>query len=148
MRFRTTLLSNGKTAAGVEVPDEVVAGLGTSKRPKVKVMIGDYTYRSSVASMGGVFMLGVSADVRAETGVQPGDELEIELELDTEPREVDVPADLTERLDADPSARSFFDGLSYSNKRRLVLAIDAAKSAETRARRIAKTVSDLHEGRS
>ncbi|MET1005457.1 MAG: YdeI/OmpD-associated family protein [Propionibacteriaceae bacterium] len=146
MKFRATLETHGKTATGVEVPEEIVTALG-SKRPKVTVTIGDYTYRSSVASMGGVFLLGLSAEVRAATGVKAGDELEIDLELDTQEREVTVPPDLAAALAAVPAAQAFFDGLTYSNKRRLVLAIDGAKTAETRQRRIDKTVSGLSEGR-
>lgn len=147
MEFRSTLMSHGKTATGVEVPDGIVAGLGSTKRPKVKVTIGDYSYRSSVASMGGVYLLGVSAEVRAQTGVQPGDELEIEIELDEEPREVAVPDDLAGALGRAPQAQAFFEGLNYSNTRRLVRAIDAAKTAETRQRRIDKTVAGLLDGR-
>ena len=92
-------------------------------------------------------MVGVSAEERANAGVAAGDELDVDLELDTEPREVIVPPDFAEALDADPDARRFFDGLSYTNKRRHVLAIDAAKTPETRRRRIDKSVATLHEGR-
>jgi hypothetical protein len=129
------------------VPPEVVASLGTSKRPKVRVTIKGYTYRSSVAVMGGKFMLGVSAAVREAAGVAPGETVDVEMVLDTEKREVSVPADLTAALAKDAKARKFFEGLSYSNRLRLVLAIEAAKTAETRERRIAKTVSGLHEGK-
>ena len=92
-------------------------------------------------------MVGVSAEERTNAGVAAGDELDVDLELDTEPREVVIPADFAEALDADPDARRFFDGLSYTNKRRHVLAIDAAKTPETRRRRIDKSVATLHEGR-
>ncbi len=147
MKFQAIVQLHGKTATGVEVPAEVVASLGASKKPAVRVTINGHTYRSSVASMGGVFMLGISAEVRASAGVAAGDEVEVALELDTAPREVSVPPDVTDALDGDEDARRFFDGLSYSNKRRLVLAIEAAKTAETRQRRIATTVSMLREGR-
>ena len=145
--FHGTLQSNGKTATGILVPDDVVAALGSSKRPAVHVTIAGYTYRSSVASMRGVFMLPVSADVRANAGVAAGDELDVTLELDTEPRVVSVPPDFAEALDHDAQARRFFDGLSYSNKQRYVLAIEGAKSDETRQRRIARSVEALREGR-
>src|SRR5687767_7437354 len=105
MRFRATLLLGGKTATGIQVPDEIVAGLGSSKRPAVHVTINDYTYRSTVAPMGGAFMLPVSAEVRERAGVAAGDEVEVELQLDTTPREVTVPPDFTEALDRDPEAR-------------------------------------------
>jgi hypothetical protein len=147
VRFRGTILLGGKTATGIEVPAEVVDGLGSGKRPAVRVTIGAYTYRSSIASRGGVFLLPVSADVRAGADVAAGDEVDVEVELDTEPREVSVPPDFATALDAEPVARAFFDGLSYSNKLRHVLSIEDAKTAETRRRRIEKVVSGLREGR-
>ena len=148
MKFRATLELAGKTATGFRIPAEVVAALGASKRPPVLVTInGRHTYRNTVAVMGGVFMLGVSAEHRAAAGVQAGDELEIDLELDTAPREVAVPADFAAALDADADARRFFDGLSYSNRLRHVNAIEQAKSAETRQRRIDKAVERLRSGR-
>jgi hypothetical protein len=143
MRFRAILALGGKTATGFPVPDEIVAGLGSSRRPAVRVTIGGYTYRSSVAVMGGVFMLPVSAEVRRNTGIAAGDEVEVDLELDTEPREVTVPADLAAALDADAGARTGFEALTYSNKRRYVMSIEDAKTAETRQRRIAKAVTEL-----
>ena len=147
MRFRVTLERGGKTATGIRVPAEVVESLGSGKRPPVRVTINGHTYRSSVAVMGGVYLVGVSAEERANARVAAGDELDVDLELDTEPREVVVPADFAEALDAEAEARRFFDGLSYSNKRRHVLTIDAAKTPETRQRRIDKSVATLHEGR-
>jgi hypothetical protein len=147
VRFRVTLESAGKTATGMRVPPEVVASLGTSKKPAVRVTINGYTYRSTVAVMGGVFMIGVSAEVRQQAGVAAGDEVDVDLELDTEPRTVEVPPDLAAALDADPRARQFFDGLSYSNKLRLARAVDV-KSVDVRQQRIASTVSMLREGRS
>lgn len=145
MKFRSELELGGKTATGVPVPDDVVAELG-SKRPAVLVTINGYRYRSTVARMGGQFMLPVSAEVRAGSGVAAGDTVEVELELDTEPRSVEVPADLAAALAGAPAAQAAFDALSYSNQRRLVLAVEGAKAADTRARRIAKTVSDLAPG--
>jgi hypothetical protein len=147
MRFRTEILSAGKTAAGIEVPPAVVDALGTSRKPAVKVTINGYTYRSTVATMNGVFMLGVSNDVRREAGVAAGETVDVDIELDTEPREVQVPADLAAALDAEPEARRFFDGLSYSHKRRIVMPVDDAKTMETRQRRIEKSVANLREGR-
>ena len=149
MRFQGTLLLSGKTSTGFEVPADVVAGLGPGKKPAVTVTInGGYTYRSSVASMGGKFMLPVSAEHRTGAGIAAGDQVDVDLELDTQPREVTVPEDLSAALDADPAAKAFFDGLSYSNKLRHVLAIDGAKSAETRQRRIDKAVGMFHDGKS
>jgi hypothetical protein len=147
LRFRAALQLGGKTATGIEVPAEVVESLGQSKRPAVRVTIGGHTFRSSVASMGGVFMLPVSAESRESAGIVAGDDVDVDIELDTEPREVSVPPDFSDALDLDADARRFFDGLSYSNRRRFVLSIEEAKTAETRQRRIAKAVSTLHEGR-
>jgi len=146
MRFRAVIQVRGKTATGIQVPDEIVAALGTSKKPAVRVTIADYAYRSTIAFMGGEFMIPVSAAVRAAAGVAGGDEVEVDLELDTEPREIVGPSDFAEALDHDAEARRRFDGLSYSGKRRLVIPIEDAKTAETRQRRIAKTVEQLHEG--
>lgn len=147
MRFRAAIQLSGKTATGIRVPPEVVADLGAGKRPAVSVTINGYTYRSTIAPMGGEHMLPVSAEVRAGAGVGAGDAVEVDVELDTAPREVTVPPDFAEALDGDAEARRFFEGLSYSNKRRIVLSIEEAKSADTRQRRIAKAAADLHEGR-
>lgn len=147
MRFRATLELAGKTATGFEVPATVVAELGAGKRPPVKVTINGYTYRNTVAAMGGRFMLGVSAEHRAAAGVAAGDEVDVELELDTAPREVVVPDDFATALAAEPAARECFDALSYSNKRWHVESISGAKKPETRQRRIAKSVAVLREGR-
>ena len=147
MRFRATIEQSGKTATGIRVPDDVVAGLGAGKRPAVRVTIRGHTYRSTVASMGGAFMVGVSAENRATTGVVGGDEVDVDIELDTAPREVTVPADFAKALKRDAAAKRTFDGLSYSNKQWHVSSIEGAKTAETRGRRIAKSVSALREGR-
>ena len=147
MIFQTTLLAAGKTATGIEVPANVVESLGPSKKPAVKVTINGYEYRSTVAVMGGKFMLPVSAEHRAGAKIAAGDELNVGLELDTVPRVLEIPQDFTVALEADPAAKTFFAALSYSNKRRFVLSIDEAKSVETRARRIAKSVEMLREGK-
>lgn len=148
MRIRVLILATGKTAAGMEIPADVVASLGAGRKPPVRVTIGSHTYRSSIAFMGGVFMLGISAENRARAGVAAGQEVELDLELDTEPREVAVPADFRAALDRAPAAARFFDGLSYSNRLRHVLAIEDARTPETRQRRIEKAVGGLREGRS
>ena len=148
MRFHSVVRLAGKTATGIQVPAEVVAGLESGKRPPVRVTINGHTYRSTVASMGGQFMLPVSAEVRERAGVAAGDHVQVDLELDTAPREVTVPPDFAAALDADAAARGSFEGLSYSNQLRLVLSVEQAKTAETRERRIAKAVSELRQGRS
>jgi hypothetical protein len=147
MKFHSTVLLGGKTATGIPVPSEVVEGLGPSKRPAVRVTIRGYTYRSTVTPLGSQFMLPLSAENRQGAGVAAGDTVEVDLELDTAPREVTVPPDFAAALDRDPEARQFFEKLSFSHKQRHVLAIDQAKTAETRQRRIEKAVSMLREGR-
>ena len=144
--FRATIHQNGKAATGIPVPPEVIDELGSGRRPAVRVTLNGYTYRSSVGSMGGVFMLPVSAEVRERAGVAAGDELDVHLEVDGEPRAVVLPDDFRAALDREPEARTFFDGLSYSNQRRLVIPIDEAKAAETRQRRIERAVGRLREG--
>ena len=147
MRFRATLETEGKTATGINVPAEVVDALGGGKRPRVTVTINGHTYRSSVAVLGGRYMLGVSAENRAAAGVEGGQDVDVELELDTAPREVTVPPDFAAALAAEPAAQATFDGLSYSNKSWHVLQIDGAKTDETRQRRIAKSVEALRAGK-
>ncbi|MDQ2933851.1 MAG: YdeI/OmpD-associated family protein [Chloroflexota bacterium] len=147
MRFHTTILQGDKTATGIRVPDGVVEALGSGRRPAVKITIKGFTYRSTVAVVSGQFMVGVSAENRAGAGVGGGDEVDVDIELDTAPREVTVPADFAAALDAEPNARRMFDGLSYSNKSWHVVSIEGAKSDETRQRRIAKSVDMLREGR-
>ena len=131
----------GRTATGIRVPESVVAGLGPGRRPAVRVTVGGHTYRSTVAVMGGAFMIPLSAENRALAGVSAGDEVDVEVELDTAPRDVEVPQDLAAALDADAAARSAFDALSYSNRRRWVLSVEDARTAQTRQRRIDKVVS-------
>jgi hypothetical protein len=145
MRFRTKILPAGKTAAGIEVPAKVVAALGSSKRPPVRATINGFTYRSTVAVMGGKFMLGVSNEVRKSAGVAAGDTVDIGLELDAEAREVPIPADFAAALSRDAKAKKFFEGLSYSKKLRLVIPIDV-KAPDVRKQRIAVTIAKLREG--
>ena len=145
MKFPVTLQLAGKTATGFEVPAEIVSALGAGKRPPVKVTIGKHTYRSTIAPMGGVFMIGVSAENRQAAGVAAGDRVEVDLELDTEPREVTVPADFAAALDREPAAKQRFESLSYSHKREHVMAVEGAKTDETRQRRLSKAITILRE---
>jgi hypothetical protein len=137
----------GKTATGFEIPEDVVTALGAGRRPAVRVTVNGHTYRSTVAVMGGAHMLPLNAENRAAAGVAAGDEVRVEVILDTEPREVTVPDDLAAALAVDPAARAYFDGLSYSNKRGFVQLIEGAKTDETRQRRVAKAVATLREGK-
>jgi hypothetical protein len=142
-KFRATVELGGKTATGIRVPAGAVDALGSGKRPRVYVTVGGHTYRSTVAVMGGDFFVPLSAENRAAAGVAAGDVVDVRLELDTDAREVTVPADFARALKADKGAARRFDALSYSHKRRWVLSIEEAKKAETRVRRIEKAVQML-----
>ncbi|GAC1473188.1 MAG: hypothetical protein PVS2B1_21620 [Candidatus Dormibacteraceae bacterium] len=146
MRFRTKILQSGKTAAGIEVPAKVVAALGSSKRPPVRATINGYTYRSTVAVMAGKFMVGVPPVFREGAGVAAGDTVDVDLELDNAPREVELPADFAAALSRDAKAKKFFEGLSYSARLRLVTPINV-KNPDVRKERIAKTVAQLRDGK-
>ena len=146
MRFSTTVELGGKTATGMEVPAEVVTALGAGKKPAVQVTVNGHTYRSTIATMGGRFMLPLAAEHRTAARLAAGDAVEVDVELDTAPRTVDVPADLAAALDADPELRRRFDALSYSHQRRHVLAVDGAKTDATRERRVAGVLAALTGG--
>jgi hypothetical protein len=145
MRFRTTVLLGGKSATGILVPAEVVTALDSGRQPKVQVTVGGHTYRSSIGVRGGQFMIPLSADNRSKAGVAAGDEIDVELELDTAPREVEVPADLVAALAGDAEAQRIFDGLSFTHRKEYVRWIEEAKKAETRQTRVAKTLLQLKE---
>ena len=147
MKIRALLEQNGKTAVGFAVPEDVVLSLGKGKRPPVNVTINGYTYRSTVAPMGGRYLIGVSAENRAAAGVRGGETHDIELSLDSAPREVALPADFAAALASEPAAQRTFDALSPSNKGYHTALIEGAKSDETRQRRIEKSIAALREGR-
>jgi hypothetical protein len=146
MKFTTTILGSGNKA-GIEVPEEIVSALGAGRRPPVVVTINGKSYRSSIAVMGGQNLIGVSTANREFTGVSAGDTVEVEVELDTQPRIVEVPDDLAAALATEPDAQAFFATLNYSTQRRYVEPLADARSDETRARRIAKVVADLKAGK-
>ena len=143
MRFRARVLLAGKTATGVEVPAKVVDGLGSTKRPLVRVTINRFTYRSAIAPMGGTYMLGISEEVRNSAHVKAGDTIDVDVELDTEKRDVDVPPELAKALAKEPKAKKYFESLSYSGKYRLVAPIANGKTPETRERNLAKAMQEL-----
>ncbi|MDQ1361044.1 MAG: hypothetical protein QOJ44_1421 [Acidimicrobiaceae bacterium] len=147
MKFRTTVERGGKTATGLEVPDDVVSTLSSGKRPRVRVTIGGHTYRTTVASMGGRFLVPLSAENRSAAGVAAGDQVDIDVVLDTAPRQVTVPDDLAEALAHDDTALQFFDQLAYTHRKEWVRWVQEAKRAETRSARIAKAVASLRAGK-
>lgn len=144
MKF-TTVLEGDKTA-GIPVPDEVVEALGAGRRPKVVVTVGSHTYRSSIMPYRGKNMISLSAANREQADVEAGQTVEVEVELDTAPREVAIPPDLAAALDRDAGAKAAFEKLSYSNQNRIVLSVLGAKTDSTRQRRIEKAVAELSGG--
>jgi Bacteriocin-protection, YdeI or OmpD-Associated/Domain of unknown function (DUF1905) len=147
VEFRAELETTGGATAGFEVQQAVVDELGGGSHPKVVVRVNGFEFRTSIARMGNRFMLGVSKERRAAAGVTPGETLDVHLELDTAPREIEVPQDLAAALAADPRAKAFFDALSYSKQQWHTLQVSGAKQPETRARRVAASVAMLREGR-
>ena len=147
MKFRAELESAGKTATGFEVPESIVEALGGGGHPKVIVTINGFKFRTSIAKMGGRYLLGVSAERRQEAGIKAGDVLDIVVELDLAPRQIEVPDDLAAALEDNPKAKALWDTLSYSKKSWHTLQVIEAKKPETRAARIEKSVAMLSEGR-
>jgi antitoxin component of MazEF toxin-antitoxin module len=147
VRFRAILETNGRTATGIEVPPSVVGALGAGKRPPVRVTLHEHTYRTTVARMGGRFLVPVSAEVRKAAGVTAGDDLDVDIELDDAPRTVDVPADLAAALAEVPAAAKAWDTLSYTHRKEWARSVEDAKKPETRARRIAAAVEALRTPR-
>ena len=141
MRFETTMLSMGNNT-GIEVPAEVLDALGGGRRPAVNVTVNGYEYRTTAGIMAGRTMLPFSSDKRAATGIKGGDHLVVELTLDTAPRTVELPDDLSAALAA-AGLREKFDALSPSARKAHVTSIESAKAAETRARRVAAVVTKL-----
>jgi hypothetical protein len=140
-KLKTTLMGGeSKNVAGIVIPPEIVEGFGQGKRPKITVTIKGYTYRNTVAVMGGKYMVGVAKEHREAAGVKAGDKVEVTLELDTAPREVEAPKDFAAALKK-AGAKAAFDKLAFTHRKEHVRAIEEAKAPETRARRIEKAVA-------
>ena len=147
MKFKTTLVQGAsKDVTGIVIPPDVVEGLGGGKRAPVKVTINGYTYRSTIAVMGGKYMVGVAAENRKNAKVKGGDVIQVALELDSEPREVDVPSDLAVALKK-ANAFDAFSTLAYSRRKEHVRTIEEAKAPETRLRRVEKAVQAAREAK-
>jgi len=145
LKFSTTLLTAGKTATGIKIPEEIIEKLGGGKKPLVKVTINNFTYRSAVAVMGGAYMVGVNAENREAAKVKGGDRIEVSIELDTEVRTVEVPAEFQKVLNRNAGAKKIFDTLSNSRKKALTIPIANAKTDETRNRNIEKALKAITE---
>ena len=140
--FATTMKINGNNT-GIEVPPEIIAELGSSKKPAVIVTVSGYTYRNTVAVMGGKYMISFSSAHREASGIKGGDKIEVTLELDETPRTVEIPDDLAAALSAKAGARATFDALAFSKRKEFVRQVEDAKTQETRDRRIAGIVAKL-----
>ena len=142
MRFETTMFLSGNNT-GIEVPPDVIEALDAGRKPPVKVTVNGFEYRSTVAVMGGRYLIPFSSDKRAATGIAGGDPIVVDLEVDTEPRTVEVPDDLAAALAAKPGATEAFEKLSYSTRKEYVRQVNEAKAQETRERRIANIVAKV-----
>jgi hypothetical protein len=146
LQMTTTLLARGPAAA-VILDDEQVAAVGEgAKRFPVLATVNGYSWRTTVTRMRGEFMLGLNREVREGAGVQAGDTVQVAIELDTAPREVEVPEPLADALAGDSAAKAAFDALSFTNRKEFARWVADAKRPETRERRLAKALQMLHEG--
>lgn len=141
-KFQAKVIPSGNATA-VEVPQDGIESFGAGARPPVAITINGHSWRSRIAVMHGKSLVGISAANRRESGIAEGDLVGVLIELDDAPRTVPEPADLSDALKKNKAARAAFDGLPFGLKRKHVAAIEAAKSPDTRQRRIAKLVSDL-----
>lgn len=146
MKFKTKLLEAGKTATGIKIPPEIVESFDAGKKPPVRITINGYTYRNTVAVMGGDYMVGVSAEHRKGAGVNGGEQIEVTIELDTDVRVVDVPSEFQKALNKNLAAKKNFEALSNSKKKAITIPIKDAKTDETRDRRIEKAIALLNVG--
>jgi Bacteriocin-protection, YdeI or OmpD-Associated/Domain of unknown function (DUF1905) len=144
MKFRT-YVEPPEPMRGLEVPPTVVESLGQGKRPRVAITINGHSWKSRVAIMRGRYLLGLSNANRQAAGVVTGDEVEVELEFDPDPRVVAEPADFARALKSDPIARTAYDRLPDGRKRELVRAVESAKKPETRTRRIEQALATLRD---
>ena len=142
MKYKTKILQFGNNT-GIEVPEEIVLSFGMGKKPPVVVTLNDYTYRSTIAVMGGKYLVSLSAEHRKNAKVAGGDELEITIELDTEPRTVELPVDFSQALDKNKIVKNNFEKLSHSKNMAIILSITDAKTEETRQKRIEKAIETL-----
>lgn len=147
MQLIATLVPRGPAAA-VVLDEQQAAAIGEgAKRFPVRATVNGYSWRTTVARMGGEFLVGLNRDVRRAAAVEIGDTVEARIELDTEPREVDLPEALGSALAADAAARSGFDALSFTHRKEYARWIAEAKREETRDRRVAQAVERLRQGK-
>ncbi len=142
MKFKAKIVPSGNATA-VEVPNTVMEKLNAGSRPLVVVAINGHTWRSRVAAMRGMHLIGISAANRKASAISEGDLVEVLVELDAEPRVVEEPEDVAFALDKRKALRTAFEALPFGLRRKYIVGIEEAKSPETRLRRIAKLVGEL-----
>jgi Bacteriocin-protection, YdeI or OmpD-Associated/Domain of unknown function (DUF1905) len=147
LSFKTALVPRGPAAAVILDEDQVAAVGEGAKRFPVLATVNGYSWRTTVTRMGGEFMLGLNREVRGGAGVEAGDDVEVTLELDAAPREVDVPEPLSRALESDPQAAKAFESLSFTHRKEYARWIQEAKREETRDRRITQALEMLREGK-
>jgi antitoxin component of MazEF toxin-antitoxin module len=147
LTFKTTLQKRGPAAAVVLDDDQVDKVGEGAKRFPVRATVNGYVWRTSVARMGGEFMVGLPREVREGADARAGDAVEVTLELDTAPREVEVPEALAAALERDSAAKAAFDGLAFTHRKEYARWVAEAKRVQTRDRRVAKALEMLHAGK-
>lgn len=142
-KFMTTIIqAEGKNATGIQIPSDIIDALNSGKRPRVKIQLNGYTYQTTVAAYGDVFMIPLSAEHRTAANVQANDEVEVTLELDSAPRIIEVP-DYFEDILTEHGIKETFDALAPSKRKEFVRQVTSAKAEDTRQRRIDKIIEQL-----
>ena len=144
MKFITTIFQKGNNL-GIEVPESIIEKLGAGKKPPVIVTINYYTYKNTVAVMQGKYLIPLNSEHRKFVNVNGGDQLEIDIELDKLPRNIEIPIELASRFKGESDAKTFFETLAPSNKKKIIVLIETAKTDETRNKRLDKIISDLNQ---
>ncbi len=142
MKFTTTIVQTGNNT-GIEISEQMLEKLGGGKRPLVVVTINNYSYRSAIGKMGDKCMISLSAENRKNAHVMGGDTVEIDVDLDSTPRTIEVPIELQKALDKNKSAKTNFENLAPSKKKAMALSVKEAKTEETKKRRIDKAIEEL-----
>lgn len=147
VHFKTQLQPRGNASAVVLDEAQVAAvGEGARRFPVVATVNG-YTWRTSVTRMGGEFLLGLNRDVRQGAGVEAGDEVDVTVELDSAPRDVEVPEALASALAADPETKASFDRMAFTHRKEYARWIADAKQEQTRQRRLAQAMEMIRAGK-
>ena len=144
--LRVSIQSSDRMDAHIELPEDLVLSLGAGKRPAVRTEIEGVRYQTRVAVYGGRYYLGLRKDVVKAASLTPGKSVRLAIELDDQPREVELPPDLSQALTRSEDAKSAFDRLSFTHRKEYVRWVEEAKREETRRTRVEKTISMLRDG--